>query len=104
MLLRIRAYRYVQSGDPEAAVRVLEQSLAAARHTGAEHEVAFTLEAFLRCGLAAAGDPDHLKSERDALFERLGIVAVPQVPSLPIDPGGEPPAGAAPRDTTSGES
>jgi class 3 adenylate cyclase/predicted ATPase len=91
MLLRIRAYRYVQSGDLEAAVRVLEQSLAAARHAGAEHEVAFTLEAFLQCGLTGARDPDDMRGERDALFDRLGIVAVPQVPSLPVEAGGGSP-------------
>jgi tetratricopeptide (TPR) repeat protein len=96
MLLRIRAYRYIPRGDVDAAVRVLEQSLDAARHAGAEHEVAFTLEALLRSGLARAEDRGVLQAERDALFERLGIVAVPQVPALPVDPGGEPPVSGDP--------
>jgi len=97
MLMRVRAYRYIRQGDAEAAVRVLNQSLVAARHAGAEHEVAFTLQAFLECGLAGSGTEDELRVERDALFERLEIVAAPQVPSLRIDPGWEPPsAGGSP--------
>ena len=44
-------YALAQMHEPQAALEALERSIAAGRVLGATHDVAFALEAFLRCGL-----------------------------------------------------
>jgi class 3 adenylate cyclase/tetratricopeptide (TPR) repeat protein len=79
-LLRNRGYAQAQSDDPAAAEATLRESLKVARELGADHDVAFALEAFLRCGLSDGRTADEMRRERDELSGRLGIVAVPTVP------------------------
>ena len=79
-LLRTRGYALAELHEPQAASEALERSIAAARVLGATHDVAFALEAFLRCGLTDGRSAGEIRSERDELFSRLGIVGVPDVP------------------------
>ena len=79
-LLRNRAYALAQSGDLAAAEATFLESLASARSLGAEHDVAFVLEALLRTDLSDGRTVEEMRRERDALVERLGIVIVPDVP------------------------
>ena len=82
-LLRNRGYALAQLGDRIAAEVTLGESLSLARSMGANHDIAFVLEAFLRCGLSDGRSADEIRSERDELNAQLGIVAVPGVP-LPV--------------------
>jgi tetratricopeptide (TPR) repeat protein len=79
-LLRNRGYASAQNGDRAGAQRSLRESLRSARSLGADHDVAFALEAFVRCGLSDGRSVDEMQRERDELNDRLGIVAVPHVP------------------------
>ena len=83
LLLRVAGYAHAQLGELEAAQELLCRALEAGHE--AEHEVAFTLEALLRTSLSDGRSRTEIQTERDALFERLGIVAVPEVP-LPAAP------------------
>lgn len=69
----------LQEGDPDAARRHLDAALAEARELGAAFEVALTQRA--RLGVLDR-DVDRAAAEReaDAVLERLGVVAVPDVP------------------------
>ena len=82
LLLRVAGYALAQIGEREGAEALLCRALEAGHD--AEHEVAFTLEAMLRVGVTDGRPRSELKAQRDALFERLGIVAVPDVPSAAI--------------------
>ena len=84
LLLRVLGYALLQSGRRQEAAQVLDSSLRAGREAAAEHEVAFTLEAFLRAGLSDGRALEDIRAERETLFERLGIVSVASVP-LPAD-------------------
>ncbi len=79
-LLRNRGYALAQSGERADAEVALRESLASARALGAEHDIAFVLEAFLRCGLSDGRDEDEIRRERDGLIERLHVVGIPEVP------------------------
>ena len=80
LVLRVRGYAFALSGERGAAGQALCRSLAAGRAMGADHDVAFALEALLRSGLTDGRSTQEIESERDELFDRLGIVAVPEVP------------------------
>jgi hypothetical protein len=57
-------------------------SLLIARARGADHEVALTLDALLALHqVAGEGYDEALEEERDAIFDRLGVVALPNVPA-----------------------
>jgi hypothetical protein len=79
-VLRNRGYAQAQSGDPTGAELTLRESLRSARSQGADNDVAFALEAFLRSGLSDGRSAAQMRQERDELNERLGIVQVPRVP------------------------
>jgi hypothetical protein len=74
LLERVRGYASIQARRPEEGRERLEASLAAARDSGSDFEAALTLHA-----LANTGRPD-CRAEADALFARLGVVSVPNVP------------------------
>ena len=82
LLFRVLGYALAQSNDPRAAENAFRRSLEAGRDRGADHDVAFTLEALLRCGLTDGRPVRDIGRERDELFERLGIFAVPDMPLL----------------------
>jgi class 3 adenylate cyclase/tetratricopeptide (TPR) repeat protein len=78
-LLRNRGFALMQSGSREEAEETLKKSLAAGRSLGAAHDVALSLVALLRCGASDGRPRDEMEHERDELFERLGIVSIPNV-------------------------
>ncbi len=80
LVLRMRGYALAQRGDPAAAEASVRESLAAARELGAEHEVAFAVDALLRMALTDGRPAEEMRHERDELVDRLGIVATPEVP------------------------
>jgi len=97
---RVRGYALIQKGDLAGAREALEASLRAGRERGAEHEVAFTLQALLRLARVAGWAPgDGWRSESGVLLDRLGIVAVPAVP-LPPPGSGRSHLGTALRGTS----
>jgi class 3 adenylate cyclase/tetratricopeptide (TPR) repeat protein len=92
-LHRLRGWAFMQAGDLHAAERALEESLRLARLgdenfgiRSADYEVALTLAALVRLR-ALRGEPAaEAVAERDAIFGRLGVVAVAE-PPLPGEPG-----------------
>jgi class 3 adenylate cyclase/tetratricopeptide (TPR) repeat protein len=84
MLQRLQGYAMLGAGDPDGALRCLEESLRLGRAVGAEYEVALTLEALARLELAG-GRPsasDYLAEAR-LILERLGVVSTPRIPLPP---------------------
>jgi class 3 adenylate cyclase/tetratricopeptide (TPR) repeat protein len=79
-LLRVRGCALAQLGRMNEARADLLESLAAAREKNADYEVALTLDALVDVGRAAGEPVDELAGERDLIFERLGVVAMPPVP------------------------
>jgi class 3 adenylate cyclase/tetratricopeptide (TPR) repeat protein len=67
-----------QQGDLAGARRRFDESLTIARAASADYEVALTLEA--RHRLAGAPDGDGVRAA-EAIFERLGVVSTPDVPT-----------------------
>ncbi|TMK84863.1 MAG: tetratricopeptide repeat protein [Actinobacteria bacterium] len=84
LLHRVRAYALMQAGRLDEARMALEESLAAARARQADHELGLTLRATADLAHQAGedGDPVALK-EGEAILDRLGVIAVPDVP-LPV--------------------
>ena len=81
MLDRIRGFGLVQIGRPAPAREAFERSLAGARELEAVFEVALTLDAMVRLEVSQSGIVDvAARKEADALFTRLGVVRVLQVP------------------------
>src|SRR5205823_7093730 len=80
---RVRGYALRQGGSADEAGKVLRDSLEAGRHARADHEVALTLEALLRADQAdTVGPSDQLEAERNAIFDRLGMISSPRIPLL----------------------
>jgi tetratricopeptide (TPR) repeat protein len=69
MLQRVRGQALLQLGDEERARAALDESLLVARTADAEYEAALTLR--------APGRED----EAGAILERLGVVALPEIPA-----------------------
>jgi class 3 adenylate cyclase/tetratricopeptide (TPR) repeat protein len=86
-LHRLLGWTHLQTADLDSAREAFEQSLHLARLEdenfgirSADYEIALTLSALVRLG-AMAGEPaDDEKAERDEIFARLGVVAVPEPP------------------------
>ena len=76
VLERLDGYALVQGRQKADARMHFERSLELARELDADYEVALTLEALCRTGMA---DPDA-KAESQAILERLGVVSTPLVP------------------------
>jgi class 3 adenylate cyclase/tetratricopeptide (TPR) repeat protein len=87
MLKRLYAHGLAQTGDLEGAERVLREALEAARARGMEFETALALDGLVRLDWSG-----ERAAERDVIFERLGVVSVPEIPI-----GGVPAAVAAAR-------
>jgi tetratricopeptide (TPR) repeat protein len=100
LLQRVRGLALWHRGEWAAAGEALHLSLDAARNRSADYEVALTLDAMVawradgaeederadgtdeRAGGAEGGQADQIArwgEERDAIFERLGVVSVPPV-------------------------
>jgi tetratricopeptide (TPR) repeat protein len=83
LVQRIAGYAWAQAGQPEAGWALLDSCLENSRKADAEYEAALTLEAMVRVGrLLGRGDLDVVQIEVDAIFDRLGVVATPEVPGL----------------------
>jgi hypothetical protein len=80
----------LQQGDPGTARDRLDAALREARELGAAFEVALTQRA--RLALPGLDDDERAAAAREAdtVLERLGVVAVPDVP-LPEDGAGSAP-------------
>jgi class 3 adenylate cyclase/tetratricopeptide (TPR) repeat protein len=86
-LYRLLGWTHLQTAELDSAREALERSLDLARLDdenfglrSADYEVALTLSALVRLG-ALVGEPaNEAKTERDAIFARLGVVAVPEPP------------------------
>ncbi len=78
MLERVRAEALWSLGDVEAAGAALTASVEAARSRAAEYELALAIDVLVRMPDLRAyfDDADALIAERDAVFERLGVVVV----------------------------
>ena len=70
--------------DLESATHELELALAAARERGEDFDVALALDAHAALG----GAPPDALIERDAILERLGVVALPVIAGLARDARG----------------
>jgi class 3 adenylate cyclase/tetratricopeptide (TPR) repeat protein len=86
LLHRIEGYAHLRSGDPQAARRALDESLAAGRAREMDYEVGLTLVAMAELatigGVAGDGlDAASLTAEGRELLDRLGVVRIPVVPS-----------------------
>jgi tetratricopeptide (TPR) repeat protein len=77
---RIRGYALAQAGRLAEARGALEHSLRLARDRSAEHEVGLTLHALAELALLEGRHDLIVAEERDAIFERLGVVSVSEVP------------------------
>jgi tetratricopeptide (TPR) repeat protein len=79
-LHRIRGYALLQALDARGAEESFEESLRCAEATGAEYELALTLQAKARLA-ALRGEPAAEDEERSrAIFERLGVISTPEIP------------------------
>jgi tetratricopeptide (TPR) repeat protein len=78
LLERVRAESLWSLGDIEGAGRALTASVDAARSRGAEYELALALDVLVRMPELRVhfDNVDGLLAERDAVFERLGVVVV----------------------------
>jgi len=86
-LHRLRAWALMQAGDLEGAGTALDESLRLARLEdenfgirSADYETALTLDALVRLRSLTGEPADELDAERDGIFERLGVVKVPEPP------------------------
>jgi class 3 adenylate cyclase/tetratricopeptide (TPR) repeat protein len=87
MLHRLRGWSLIESGDLEAGRAALDESLRLAtlrdenfsiRST--DYEAALTLDALAELGRLDGGTTEGLEDRRDAILERLGVVAIPKLP------------------------
>jgi tetratricopeptide (TPR) repeat protein len=80
LLHRVRGAALARAGDVQGSRSALADSLDAARHRDAEHDVALTLQT-LAAVLAGDGDPDAdaQAAHADVVLDRLGIVRVPDL-------------------------
>jgi tetratricopeptide (TPR) repeat protein len=86
LLRRARGVALVRLGETARAQDELRLALAAARERGEDYEIAVTLAAL--AAIAAASDAELL--ERTAIFERLGVVAVPGLARASTDAAAAP--------------
>jgi class 3 adenylate cyclase/tetratricopeptide (TPR) repeat protein len=82
LLQRVRGLALAGTDESDDALVVLDASLASARARTARHEIAWTLQAIEHVRVTAGMAPPspELIAERAALFDQLGIVAVPTFP------------------------
>jgi class 3 adenylate cyclase/tetratricopeptide (TPR) repeat protein len=80
MLLRVRGSALLQLGRIEEAHGALDESLSEARARGADYEAALALDSLRVLGRLTGDETAVCDEERSAIFERLGVVAVPALP------------------------
>jgi tetratricopeptide (TPR) repeat protein len=79
-LERVRGCALMQLGRLEAAREALEKGLAAARELGMDYEIALCLGSLVTLEQRERRLTDDLELERDAIFQRLGVISVPAIP------------------------
>lgn len=82
LLHRVRGWALAQSGDLDAAAGAFETSLDRARDLDAKADIALALDGLVKLA-ELQGLVSELVDERDLMFKRLGIEAVPAVPLSP---------------------
>jgi class 3 adenylate cyclase/tetratricopeptide (TPR) repeat protein len=80
MLLRVRGGALVQAGRLDEAREALDESLSEARARGADYEAALALDSLGVLGRLTGDETSACDEERSAIFDRLGVVAVPELP------------------------
>jgi tetratricopeptide (TPR) repeat protein len=87
MLHRLRGWALMQSVALAAAHEELLESLRISQRgdanfgaESADYDAALTLDALVRLGELTGEDTSEYERERDAIFERLGVVATPKPP------------------------
>ena len=81
MLQRIRGYAYLQQGHLDAAREAFDVSLMTGRARSSDYEVALTLDAMLALDrLRGTPRDEAVALESAAIFSRLGVVSLPEVP------------------------
>lgn len=76
---RLHGYALAQAGDAGAALTEIECSIVVARDANIQYEMALSLEALARLTHDEAR-ADAARQESQAIFDRLGVVATPNVP------------------------
>jgi hypothetical protein len=79
-LNRIRGGALMQQRRLEEAELALDESVREARATNGDHALALALDGLVALKQLRGEPTDSLAAERDAIFERLGILAAPAVP------------------------
>ena len=78
---RLRGYLLAQRGQPGPAADAFQASLASARERSALYDQALSLDALIRLAGHVGRPADQAQTAaRDALFERLGVVATAKFP------------------------
>ncbi len=85
LLERLRGYGLFQLGDLEGATIAFEKGVANARERGAEHDVALCLQGLAQVASRRGERALALEEETGAIFERLGIKAVPAFAASAVD-------------------
>ena len=80
LLGRVRGCALMQLGRADEAREALEQSLSAAREVKMDYEAGLILSALLVLAPAGGALANGLEQERDAIFDRLGVVATSGIP------------------------
>jgi class 3 adenylate cyclase/tetratricopeptide (TPR) repeat protein len=95
ILKRVRGCAFLQLGRDEEGAGALQESLDFARSRrsdfgakSADYEIAITLDVVVR-SQSAGERARELVQERDAIFERLDVVAPPEVPLQSVSGGAE---------------
>jgi len=84
MLHRLRGWALAQRGRWEEATKSLITGLRLAKEVGADYEVGLTLQALAHTADSTDAGREYA-AEAQEIFQRLGIVSVPEVP-LPLVP------------------
>lgn len=81
-LERVRGYALAQTGEPAAARAAFEESRRLADARGDDYEAALAVRALVRlAGTDGTPVPDGLEERSAGTFDRLGVVAFPDVPT-----------------------
>jgi class 3 adenylate cyclase/tetratricopeptide (TPR) repeat protein len=80
MVHRLRGYALMQTGDLDGASAAIDEGVRAARETGETYELALSLEAHIRLASLRKTTAPDAEKESAAIFERLGVVARPEIP------------------------
>ena len=79
MLYRLQGYALMRRGEWDAARAAIDESLALARATSAQYEVALSLQACASLATATGEDPAPYLDESMPILARLGVIAMSRI-------------------------